>query len=87
MHKIGQYEVSDDQFEKFNKASKEEIGELLVASATVVVEQAAEIEDLQEELEITEEINDDLRADLELKDKTIRSLVEVCKHLASRATA
>jgi len=44
----------------------------------------AEVDEFEHELENTEEINEDLRAELELKDKTIRSLVEVCRHLASR---
>lgn len=105
MHKIGKYEVTPEQFETYTKNSKEEIGELLIASATLLErdeaqlkETEAEVDDLEQQLEIrkeikdeldqkleiAEEVNDDLRADLELKDKTIRSLVEVCKHLASR---
>lgn len=106
MHKIGKYEVTTEQFETYTKNSKEEIGELLIASANLIEsdeaqlkEAEAEIDDLEQELEIrkeikdeleqelesAEEVSDDLRADLELKDKTIRSLVEVCKHLASKA--
>lgn len=91
MHKIGKYEVTEDQFETYTKNSKEEIAELLIAAATLLERDEIqlesteqEVDDLQEELELTEEINDDLRADLELKDKTIRSLVEVCRHLVSK---
>ena len=91
MHKIGKYEVTAEQFETYTKSSKEEIAELLIAAATLLERDEAqlkateaEVAGLEQELEITEEINDDLRADLELKDKTIRSLVEVCRHLASR---
>ena len=91
MHKIGKYEVTAEQFETYTKSSKEEIAELLIAAATLLERDEAqlktteaEVADIEQELEITEEINDDLRADLELKDKTIRSLVEVCRHLASR---
>ena len=91
MHKIGKYEVTTEQFEKYTTSSKEEIAELLITSATLLERDEvqlkmteAEVDEFEHELENTEEINEDLRAELELKDKTIRSLVEVCRHLASR---
>jgi hypothetical protein len=93
MHKIGKCEVTTEQFAAYTKSSKEEIAELLLISTANMIDRdeaqlkrtAGEVHDLEQELESTEEINDDLRADLELKDKTIRSLVDVCRHLASKA--
>jgi len=93
--KIGAYELTANEEATFRKrveeSSKEEMGKDLVLFSYSILDLEKERDalreenlELEQELEITEEINDDLRADLELKDKTIRSLVEVCRHLASR---
>lgn len=85
--KIGNYELTVEEAADYVSTSKEKFFELMVRGLERSDVLESQIEDLEDELEITEEINDDLRADLELKDKTIRSLVEVCKHLVTRTPA
>lgn len=87
--KIGGYELTAEEEATFRKrmveSSKEEMGISLVQFSYSILDLEDQVKDLEEELEITDEICDDLRTEVEQKDNTIRSLVAVCKHLASKA--
>lgn len=87
--KIGDRELTAEEEAQFRKRldgnTKEEMGIDLVQFSYAVLDFEERVTDLEEELEITDEICDDLRTEVEQKDNTIRSLVAVCKHLASKA--
>lgn len=85
--KVGKYELSKDQEERYFRTTKEEFCEMVITLVVALDEADARIEELEEEVDLSDDIADDLRIDVELKDKTIRSLVEVCKHLVTRTPA
>ena len=86
--KIGNRTLTVEETAEFLKKcaerTKEAMGADCVLFAEYIGELEAEVVDLEEELELTNEICDDLRTEVEQKDNTIRSLVEVTKLLARK---
>ena len=89
--KIGNRTLTVEETAAFLKKCAERTKEEMGADCVLFVEKIYDLEAeatlLEEELELTNEICDDLRTEVEQKDNTIRSLVEGTTLLARKLPA